>query len=225
MSKKIKNSFIISIALIISFIVFTILVKTVDVKAIGPNGSEIGFASINKSVFDSVGTSDIAYKITQVISIVTFLVVGVYGLIGLIQWIKRKKLFSVDIPILVYGGLLLILFALYIMFMFVVVNYRTVLEDGELESSYPSSHSMMTCVVFIASIFVFSRYNFNKKIKIAYISFAILMPVLMSTFRLISGVHWFTDIIGSVILSAALIMTFYSFLIFFESRKKNEESI
>ena len=89
--------------------------------------------------------------------------------------------------------------------MFVVVNYRTVLEDGELESSYPSSHSMMTCVVFIASIFVFSRYNFNKKIKIAYISFAILMPVLMSTFRLISGVHWFTDIIGGVLYSLSLL--------------------
>ena len=56
--------------------------------------------------------------------------------------------------------------------------------------------------------------NFSKIINI--MSILIIFTTIMG--RLISGVHWFTDIIGGILISSFLLMLFYS-LINLEKRK------
>ena len=53
---------------------------------------------------------------------------------------------------------------------------------------------------------------FNNKITkvINYLSIIIITITVVG--RLISGVHWFTDIIGGILISSGLLMTFYSLL-------------
>ena len=193
------------------FVVFTALVKFVDVKPVGPEGSKIGFASLNKAVFDLCGTSTFFYQLTQFFGFVALGIVACFALLGLDQLIKRKSLHFVDSRIIAMGAYYVIVMFFYALFMFVVINYRPVFINNEpLESSYPSSHTMLAITV----VFAFMKYNnffrnANHKVdrKVFLIAgYAFMIITVIG--RVLSGVHWTTDVIGSVLLSIAIIYTY-----------------
>ena len=207
--KKYRRNFLISIILILLAIGFTILVKVVDVKQVGVNNTEIGFATINQFVFNSIGVNMIWYHITDWLGLVPVLLAIAYALIGLIQLIKIRSIFKVDKEIIILGLFYIVVIALYLFFEKVVVNYRPILMDGFLEASYPSSHTLMTICLCGSSILINRKIFNNKLTKIINImSFVII--VITITGRLVSGVHWFTDILGGILISSALLMTFNS---------------
>ena len=208
MYKK-KRNFFISTILILLAVVFTILVKVVDVKQVGVNGTSIGFATLNQFVFKTTGVNMIWYHITDWLGLVPIFMAMVYSLIGLIQLIKRKSLFKVDKEIIILGLFYIVVISLYIFFEKVIVNYRPILMNGFLEASYPSSHTLMTICLCGSSIIV-NKKLFNNKITkfMNILSLVIVMITVIG--RLISGVHWFTDIIGGIFISIALLMTFHS---------------
>ena len=135
----------------------------------------------------------------------------VYAFIGLIQFIKRRSIFKVDKEIILLGLYYIIVIALYVFFEKVIINYRPILMNGFLEASYPSSHTLMTICICGSSILI-NKKLFNNKITkvINYLSIIIITITVVG--RLISGVHWFTDIIGGILISSGLLMTFYSLL-------------
>lgn len=204
-----KSNIIISGILIVIAIIFSILVKIVDVKNVGVNDMEIGFSSINKFVFNILGTSDLWYKITDVIGIVGLLIILIYGLIGVFQLIKKKSLFKVDKEIMILGGFYIIVGVMYVFFEKVIINYRPVLIDGLLEASYPSSHTMLILCVCGSAILINRKLYNNKYINVLN-GLLLVMMVVMIVGRLLSGVHWFTDILGGILISSALLMTFYT---------------
>jgi len=209
---KCKRNFLISFVLVLISIVYTILVKTIDVQMLD-NGSNIGFYSLNKFIFDGIGVNMIWYHITEIIGYVALLIAAIYGIIGVIQFIERKSLFKVDKEIILLGIFYVAVIAMYVLFEKVIINYRPILMDGVLEASYPSSHTLMTLCICISSIFVNRQLFDNKMTKVLNV-ISIIMAILMVIGRLISGVHWFTDIIGGIIISSALLMIFYSSLKF-----------
>ena len=202
-----KRNIIISVILTIVSIVYTILVKTVDVKPIGPNNSNIGFSRLNDAFRSLIGSSTLIYKITEVFGLILLLLVVIYGCIGIGQLISRKKIFKVDREIIILGCLYVLMMVVYVFFEKVVINYRPILIDNELEASYPSSHTILALCVGLSSLKVSKRY-FNKKyIKIInYITIGLMLVVFLG--RLISGVHWLSDIIGGLILSFTLLSYF-----------------
>ena len=204
-----RRNFLISSILILVAIGFTILVKVVDVKQVGVNETYIGFATINQFVFKSTGVNMIWYHITDWLGLVPIFMAMTYALIGLIQLIKRKSFFRVDKEIIILGIFYIIVIALYLFFEKVIVNYRPILMDGFIEASYPSSHTLMTVCLCGSSIIV-NRKLFNNKLTkiINIISFIVIVITIIG--RFISGVHWFTDIIGGILISSALLMTFNS---------------
>ena len=208
MNKK-KRNFLISTILILLAVVFTILVKVVDVKAIGVNETNIGFATLNQLVFKTTGVNMIWYHITDWLGLVPVFMAIVYGIIGFIQLIKRKSLFKVDIEIMILGLFYIIVISLYIFFEKVIVNYRPILMNGFLEASYPSSHTLMAICLCGSSIIV-NKKLFNNKITTFIDGLSVVIIFTTVIGRLISGVHWFTDIIGGMIISIALLMTLYS---------------
>jgi len=109
------------------------------------------------------------------------------------------------------GIFYVVVIALYVLFEKVIINYRPILMDNVLEASYPSSHTLMTLCICISSVFV-NRQLFDNKVTKSLNIISIIMAILMVIGRLISGVHWFTDIIGGIIISSALLMLFYSSL-------------
>lgn len=203
-----KRNFIICIVLDFLFIIFTILVKTIDVKQIGPQYSFIGFATINQIIFKTTGTNIIWYYITDWLGILPVIIAISYALIGIFQLIKRKSLFKVDKEIICLGFFYIVLIGLYVFFENVIINYRPILINGVLEASYPSSHTIMAIFLCGSSIIVNKKLYKNRFTKtINVFSLAIIIITIVG--RLISGVHWFTDILGGMLLSSALITTFY----------------
>ena len=206
-----KRNFLISGILLLIAITFTILVKVVDVKQIGVNNSSIGFATLNQFIFETTGVNIIWYHITDWLGLIPVFMAIVYAFIGLIQLIKRRSIFKVDKEIILLGLYYIIIIALYVFFEKVIINYRPILMNGFLEASYPSSHTLMTICICGSSILI-NKKLFNNKITkvINYLSIIIITITVVG--RLISGVHWFTDIIGGILISSGLLMTFYSLL-------------
>ena len=179
------------------FIAFTILVITVDVQAIGPNGSEVGFATINKAVFEAFGQNNFFYVLTELLGKTAILVCVIFGCVGAYQLFTRKSLMKVDKKIVYLGIFYIIVIAFYVVFNKVVVNYRPILEaDGSLEASYPSSHTVLAICVFITA---FMQKQLNpkgtKQEEKVNVLLSIILPVIMLVGRLLAGIHWFTDII------------------------------
>jgi undecaprenyl-diphosphatase len=209
---KTKNNFIISAILLIFAVVYTILVQCVDVKAIGPENSSVGFATINEAVRDSIGLNETLYDITKYLGYLSLLLAAAYALVGFIQLVKRKSLLKVDKEILMLAGFYVVVIAVYVLFEIFIVNYRPVILEEGLEASYPSSHTVLSiCVCGSAVILNKKLFNKVKGIKAVNI-LSIVLLVLTTVGRLLSGVHWFSDILGGVIISSALLMTFYSII-------------
>ena len=210
MNKK-KRNFLITTILILLAVLFTILVKVVDVKAIGVNETNIGFATVNQFVFKTIGINMIWYHITDWLGLFPVFMAMGYALIGFIQLIKRKNLFKVDKEIMILGLFYIIVISLYIFFEKVIVNYRPILMNGFLEASYPSSHTLMTICLCGSSIIVNRKFYNNKITK--FLNVLSLVIILITVIgRLLSGVHWFSDIVGGILISIALLTTLYSAL-------------
>ena len=138
----------------------------------------------------------------------TYLFVFGFALLGLIQWIKRKHLLKVDYNILILGGFYIIVMAVYVLFEMFVVNYRPVLIGGILEASYPSSTTMLIMCIMPTTIMQFNARIKNNVLKRFVASAIIAFIVFMVIGRLVSGVHWFTDIIGGALLSTGLVLMY-----------------
>ena len=210
MEKKNRKLFWVGVGLLAVFVLWTVLVHFVDVRAIGPEGSSVGFATLNGFVHELTGVNWLLYTVTDWLGIVPISVALGFAILGLVQLIKRKSLWKVDHSILALGVFYIVVMVAYIFFEVVVINYRPTLIDGYLEASYPSSTTMLImCVMPTAAIQLNERIKntvFRRCAIIAIIAFTAFMIVG----RLISGVHWITDIIGGTLLSAGLVMMYYS---------------
>ena len=205
-----KRCFGAALCLFAAFVLWTALVCLVDVRSIGPQGSHVGLAAINGWFHRLTGIHMALYTITDYLSIVPLCCVTGFGLLGLSQWIRRRSLTRVDRSILLLSGFYIAVFAAYVLFEVIVVNYRPVLINGHLEASYPSSTTMLVlCVISTSIMQLQSRIKnhvWRKGITFALTTFALLMVII----RLLSGVHWLTDVVGSILLSAGLICLYAS---------------
>ena len=194
--------------LLAAFVLWTVAVCRIDVQPIGPNGSSVGFAALNGWVHKLTGVHMGLYVLTDWLGLVPMGFVLGFAVLGLVQWVRRRKLFRVDHDILVLGGFYLLVLILYLVFETVAVNARPVLIDGRLEASYPSSTTMLVlCVMPTAMMQLRARLR-NTKVRTIVLMILAVFTVCMVVGRLIAGVHWFTDIIGGILLSAGLIVLY-----------------
>ena len=142
--KRIRKSFVASVCLLAAFVLWTVMICYVDVKQIGPQESSVGLAGVNEFVHDLTGVHFSLYNLTDWLGLVPIFVCMGFGVLGLVQWVKRKSICKVDFDILVLGGFYIVTIAAYLLFERVVINYRPVLISGILEASYPSSTTMLT---------------------------------------------------------------------------------
>lgn len=209
MKKEIKKLYI-GVGLIVLFVLWTIALQFIDVRQIGPRGSTVGFSALNQYIHNITGVNMQLYTITDWLGLVPVCFIMGFGVLGLCECIKRKNLFKIDYNILVLGGFYIIVMAIYIFFEIFVVNYRPILINGILEASYPSSTTMLVMCVMPTAIM-----QFNTRIKNSIfrrcVAIAITVFIVFMVFgRLISGVHWFSDILGGAMLSCGLVMIYDS---------------
>ena len=211
MSKR-KKLFITTAILLIIAIVYTLLVKYYDVASIGPKNSSVGFSGINALVHKTFPYNETWYKITKYLGVVPFLICAFYGIQGLLQLIKYKSLKKVDKRLIYLLVFYILMGITYIFFEKVIINYRPVLEDGALEASFPSSHTLLAVCICTSSLLINKYYIKNKKVLRIFddITYALLLVLVLG--RLISGVHWLTDIIGGIMIGTFLVSLYYSFI-------------
>ena len=211
MEKKNKKRLVLGVSLVVAFLLWTILVCFVDVRAIGPEGSSVGFAALNGFVQELTGVNWFLYTITDWLGIVPIAVALGFAILGLVQLIKRKSLWKVDHRILVLSVFYIVVMAAYIFFEVVVINYRPTLIDGYLEASYPSSTTMLVmCVMPTAAMQLNVRIK-NTVLRRCAVITIVAFTAFMVIGRLVSGVHWITDIIGGTLLSAGLVTMYDAF--------------
>ena len=208
MKKKNQKHFLIAVCMLIAFVMWTVAIRFIDVQAIGPQASSVGFATINKFVHNLIGVHMSLYTITDWLGLVPIVFVMGFALLGLIQWIKRKHLLKVDYNILILGDFYIVVMAVYVLFEMLVVNYRPVLIGGNLEASYPSSTTTLVMCVMPTAVMQFHARIKNNVLKRFIAAAIIAFIVFMVIGRLISGVHWLTDIIGGALLSAGLVLMY-----------------
>ena len=221
MNKKQIIYLSISLTLLFSFCVWTLLVIFVDVKPVGVNSSNIGLSTMNKVFFNLTGSNMTLYTITDWLGLVSIAICVGFGVLGLIQLIKRRSLFKVDKDILILGVYYVIVILMYLIFEMIPINYRPVLIEGRMETSYPSSTTLLVLSVAPTLSFEIHKRNKNKTIVILIHSINICFSLFMVIGRLISGVHWLSDIIGSIILSSGLFVLY----LFVESKLNHQNGI
>lgn len=210
MNKKMKRNVCAATALLAAFAVWTVLLRLVDVKPIGPEGATVGFATLNRCVHGLTGVHMPLYTVTDWLGLVPIGIAFGFAVLGLVQWIKRKSLLLVDHSILALGVFYVVVIAVYLFFEAVVVNYRPILIDGCLEVSYPSSTTLL-----VACVMPTAMLQLKERIKNVWVRRVVLLAVgafivFMVVARLISGVHWVTDIIGGSLLSAGLVAMYHA---------------
>ena len=203
-------------ALLAAFGLWTALVLWVDVQPIGPENSQVGLAHLNGWFHGLTGVHMWLYTLTDWLSLLPLAAVMGFGLLGASQWWRRKDIRRVDPSLLVLGGFYLVVLAVFGLFEVVEINARPVLIQGVLETSYPSSTTMLALCVMPS---VMLQLHARMKAGIGKTCVQVLLAAFtafMVICRLVSGVHWLTDIIGGALLSAGLVLLYLAALRFSE---------
>ena len=219
MIKKAKKHFIIGAILLLLFALLTVTVKTVDVVAVGPEGSKIGLSGINTFFRDLIGVNMTVYEITDILGYLAIADAGCFAILGACQLVKGKSIKAVDSNLIVLGCFFAAVVCSYVFFEVVIINYRPIIMDGELEASYPSSHTMLSIASLGAAIHQLSFRIGKKSLRASAIALCSVMMAVIVIGRLLSGVNWFTDIVAGALLALSLLMLYIGFCKLFEAKK------
>ena len=215
-----KYSLVWSCVFFILFFVLIVLVRAVDVAPVGPADTSVGLSSVNLAVHSGVGMHSALYKLTQITGYLAILLAACFAAFGGFQLIQSRSVRKVDGCLLRLAALYAAVLVIYVLYEKVIVNYRPVLIDGVLEASYPSSH-VLFALALAGSAILLARNDIKPKF-VTVINLVIALLALVVTFgRLLAGVHWFTDILGSVFIVAALISAFATLLNKFTAHAKD----
>lgn len=215
---KKNQNLLTGILLLMGFAAWTSLIQTVDVQPIGPNGSSVGFAALNGWFHQLTGVHWMLYTLTDWLGLVPIFVCLIFAGVGFVQLVQRKSLLKVDLDILLLGVYYVLVIFCYLMFEMMPINYRPVLIEGFLEASYPSSTTLVVLSVMPTLYFQAQRRLAQNALRQTVCIFSVLFSAFMVIGRLISGVHWLTDIVGAVLLSSGIFLIYKASVNFLSER-------
>lgn len=226
LTQKKKRALTAALLLLALAVIVTVLVCTVDVRAIGPADTAVGLSNLNAFFRDIIGTHPFFYTLTEALGVLSILIGLSFAVIGLIQWIRRKSLRRIDGEIWGLAAVYALLGILYVLFEKVVVNCRPILEAGQTvpEPSFPSSHTLLTVAVLGTAVIewrhLLKRY---PRVRTTVTIVGIVLIAVAVIGRFLSGVHWFTDILAGFLIGSAIVMAYQTFVIGLTQRDKEKK--
>lgn len=205
MNKHRLNALYTSVGFLTAFLVWTAAVRLIDVQAVGPLGTTVGFASLNRFFHGLTGVMMSLYLLTDWLGLIPIGFALGFAVLGASQWVRRKSLRETDADLLVLGGFYLAAAGAYLLFEQWPVNYRPILINGVLEASYPSSTTLLVLTVMPTAVRQLRHRVKNRSLGRIIAVVITVFSVFTVVCRLLSGVHWVTDIVGGVLLSAGLV--------------------
>ena len=218
---KAKKTLLVGVGLLAAFALWTLLIVSVDVQHVGQNETAVGFATFNTWFHRLTGVHLWLYTVTDWLGLVPIAVCMGFGVLGLIQWIRRRSLFRVDLDVILLGVYYILVIFGYLIFEMVPINYRPIPIDGHMEASYPSSTTLLVLSVMLTLMLQIKRRCRSKALRITVYALSVSFSAFMVIGRLTAGVHWATDIIGSVWLSFGLFALYHAAVLFSDKRKEN----
>ena len=196
------------------FALLIVLLCCVDVEPVGAAGTSVGLSHMNRFVFELTGVNMVWYNITDWLGLAAIFAAFLFAATGLVQVIKRRSILKVDKEILALGGLYILVIGIYVLFENVIVNYIPIIMPGcsNPEASFPSSHTMLVCVIMGSTIIIIGKYIKKKSLCMVIRGICAAVIAVTVVGRLISGVHWFTDIIGGLLISTFLLVLYFAFV-------------
>ena len=208
MNRNEETSLWTGIGFLIAFLLWTVLIRCIDVQAAGPNGTTVGFAAFNLWFHHLTGVHKTVYVITDWLGLAPIGICLCFGVIGVIQAVKRRSLLRVDPDIILLGLYYILVILAYLVFEMIPINYRPIRINGALEASYPSSTTLLVLCVMPTLKLQIDRRMDKSLVRNVTGVFVIAFSAFMVIGRLIAGVHWATDIIGAAFLSAGLFLLY-----------------
>ena len=203
-----------SLVFFVLFLMLIVLLKTVNVEPVGPENTSIGLSGFNVWFHELTGFNEGLYKFTKVFLYLFLLIPVINAFLILLQYIKKKSISKIDKELVIVFVMYVVVVFLYVLFEKIIINYRPLILPGDLhpEASFPSTHALLATSV-IGGVILLLRHYIKKPgaKRIATISCTVLIVVVVVG-RLICGVHWFTDILGGVLISLALLFITSDFL-------------
>lgn len=209
---KPRRDLVAGMALLAAFVLWMALVQLVDMQPVGQNGTLVGLAAFNVWFHGLTGVHMALYAITDWLSLVPVAVCLGFGTMGATQLVMRRSLFAVDPDLLLRGVYYVLIAAAYLVFEAFPINYRPTPIDGVMEASYPSSTTLLVLGVMPTLAYQIARRSKGIQAKVAVAAFVAAFSAFMVAGRLFSGVHWATDIVGSILLAAGL-FTMYQYAV------------
>lgn len=203
---------ILAATMLVAFSVWTVLIKTVDVRAVGADGVVVGLAGLNDWWWGLCGTKAVAKLLSDLVGYLVLVL-----LVGLAVWqvvvAIRGRSLRLARHWWVLDGVIVALLVCYLVFELVVVNGRPLLVDGALKASYPSTHTLLFAVVLpLVAATVWREIN-NRPLRFTVAAVCGVLLVAGVILRAIAGVHWLSDIIGGLFLAATLVFTYLALTI------------
>ncbi len=211
---SVKRDFKRPLVMLVVTILFSVLTFVVDRKPIGYDGTSVGFSSINGLFAGSFGYNPVMDTLSDIAMYLSFLVVAAFAFFGVMQLIRGKSLSRVDKVIIGLGILYVIVAVLYVAFDKIPINYRPILQPGEteLETSFPSTHTLVICTVLGSGIVAAKRLFKNEMtVRVLKIAFIAIMAIGVCA-RLFAGVHWLTDIVAGLLFSVTLVSLYTAWI-------------
>ena len=218
---KAKRTLWVGVGLLAAFVLWTLLIVSVDVQHVGQNATVVGFATFNTWFHRLTGVHLWLYTVTDWLGLVPIAVCMGFGALGLIQWIRRRSLFRVDLDVILLGVYYILVIFGYLIFEMVPINYRPIPIDGHMEASYPSSTTLLVLSVMPTLMLQIKRRCRSKALRVTGYALSVSFSAFMVIGRLTAGVHWATDIIGSAWLSFGLFALYHAAVLFSDKRKEN----
>lgn len=204
MLKKIFNKYtIIGGVLLFLFILLLILLMTVD--RANNIYKQIGLFSFNKLFL--VDYSNEAWdEFSDVILYISLLFILGLAIYGFYQLSKKRSLFKVDKDIIFIGcGLAILAFVWLVFDKLIDVNYRPIAISGTAQTSFPSTHTMIAAFVLLAATRAILKRNGNEiKYQLLAYSGSSILILLCSLGRILSKMHWATDVLGGLFIGVGL---------------------
>lgn len=221
--KKTERTILLSgIGLMGAFAIWTLLIQRMDVQTAGPNGTRVGFATFNMWVHELTGVHMSLYTVTDWLGLVPIFICLCFGALGCVQLISRRSLLRVDLDLILLGAYYVLVIGAYLVFEMIPINFRPVLIEGRLEASYPSSTTLLVLSVLPTLVFQVNRRCENAPLRKAAAVFTVGFSAFMVLGRLVAGIHWATDIIGSVLLSGGLFLLYRCAVVHMDEKRENQ---
>ena len=190
-----KSMLMVTVAFLVLSVVATAMVVLVDVQPIGQMGTTVGLASLNDAVWKALGANALCDKLSDVVLVLSLLLVVAFGVLGVVQLVQSKSLAKVDRTLWLLLALYVVMLVAYVGCDMVAVNYAPQLDAGQLKPSFPSSHVMCVVAVAVSSAIAVPHLFADERLSKIATVLAVALVVLVLVTRMASGAHWCSDIL------------------------------